>query len=179
MPITKNPASCRRLSLGPLAAALLLPAFAAACGEAMPERRPADFRLSYSNVAGMLPRFANLYIIDGKARLRYRYDGEQGERTVTVTTTELDALWRKLRQEKFTGIRSDDRGKVYDRGGTTITIEWAGNRHTAQNAGNLFIRKSSMKAWREVRGAVGGLIVRHFRRLPNGAPLPVKGTSKD
>ena len=143
-----------RAAVSLLACVLPLPA----CAEEMPAQRPADARFVYSFDGGMRPTYRWLEIVGDKGHIRGRQRRQKFEIRFTVPTAMLDRLWRAFRDNRFTEIETRDGGKVYDRGGVTLRLGWAGKSVRVANSGNIFVEKRWWKQFGAIRSAMEAVL---------------------
>ena len=130
-----------------------IPALPACAGE-MPAQRPADARFVYSFDGGMRPTYRWLEIKGDKGHIRGRQRRHKFDFRFAVPAATLDRLWRVFRENRFTEIETRDGGKVYDRGGVTLRLGWAGRSVRVANSGNIFVEKRWWKQFGAIRSAM-------------------------
>jgi hypothetical protein len=144
----------KNLAFYSLALGLLL----GACGAGLPEERPPDFEFRYSRDGGMRPNYLTFDIRGGKGDLHQRMGRKDFRMRFTVTAAEQDRLYAILRKFRAHTIESENRGKVYDRGGPTVAFKADGRRWRVSGAGNMFIVKGDRARWNGLLAAVRGFI---------------------
>lgn len=143
-----------------LAAALLTAGATGACSDPWPAARPADFTINDRHSAGMLPRYWRLDIKGTDGRYEARRDRAVTKISFKITAAEADALYAVFRRARFDLIAQEQRGRIHDRGGRSISASFGTTYIRKSNSGRSFIAKSSYKEWRAVAGALTRLRTR-------------------
>ena len=137
-----------------LALPLCLTLPTAACAEEPPAQRPANAEFRYAFDGGMRPNYRWLEIVGDEGHIRGRRGRQKFDFRFRVSSRILDTLWATFWRNRFTEIESRDRGKVYDRGGVTLTLAWAKIRIRVADSGNRFIDRRWRGKFRAVRAAM-------------------------
>lgn len=132
-----------RFSLFPL---LLL----VACGSRMPEKRPSDFYLHYSDGGGMMPYGVGLTVDGQTATQEIFNEGVTVQITYQLTADEADTLYQTLVENRLDRIQTYDEEEVYDRGGTSVSVTADGETFQVSDTGLTFVKNS----WQAEYGGV-------------------------
>jgi hypothetical protein len=110
----------------------------------LPTERPADLKIEMYEGGGMLPESENLFISADSCYYKYSFSQAQNKVNFTLTTQEFDKLYAQLLDNQIDRIKTENHGKVYDRGGERITFTFNGhkNQFSINNSGSDFIAKN-------------------------------------
>jgi hypothetical protein len=110
----------------------------------LPAQRPADLKIEMYEGGGMLPQSESLFISADSCYYQYSFSQAENKVYFTMTAQELDKLYSQLIDNQLDRIKTENRGKVYDRGGERISLAFNGhkNRFSLNNSGGNFIAKN-------------------------------------
>lgn len=120
----------------------------------MPRERPLDLVVRLSEGGGMLPESESYLITTDSVVRNSFYQFQENHWVCKPDAGMLDALWNALLRVDATTIRSRDEGQVYDRGGTTVHIEYGGKDVVLTDAGNLFVLEVDRIRFSRMCGAI-------------------------
>lgn len=137
---------------------LLLSCLLAACQTGKnaipPEKSAFTVRLEYS--AGMLPDYKIIYISADSSFYEARQRGATFRDKFTCTGGELDSLENMASRYHFFSMQHEDRGKVYDRGGTVISMGPKGKEYTVNNSGSHFLKQQYQEDFHRIEAEIIG-----------------------
>jgi hypothetical protein len=137
-----------------LAAGILLMVATGCMGPKLPEKRPADFRINSYDGGGMNPESEEYFITNDSAGRVSHFDQSRNRWTFKPDPATLDAFYARIRELNPTTLKARDEGEVYDRGGTTLQIQYDRNTFNISDAGNSFIVERDVDRFWEVNQAI-------------------------
>lgn len=141
---------------------LLTLLFLVACGSRMPEKRPSDFYLYYSDGGGMMPYGIELTVDDQTATQEIFNEGVTVQITYQLTADEADTLYQTLVENRLDRIQTYDEEEVYDRGGTSVSVTADGEAFQVSDAGLTFVRDSWQAEYGGVLDGIAQVMERPF-----------------
>jgi hypothetical protein len=110
----------------------------------LPAQRPADLKIEIYEGGGMLPQSESLFISADSCYYQYSFSQAENKVYFTMTAQELDKLYSQLLDNQLDRIKTENRGKVYDRCGERISLTFNGykNSFSLNNSGGNFIAKN-------------------------------------
>lgn len=113
----------------------------------LPDARPQKLTIGLSMGGGMLYYGENLYISEDSCTYEVNDGGAKTKVKFKMTPAELDNLYKVFTDNNFDRIKIKEE-MVYDRGGESISINWAGGKHAGiSDAGMSFVKESWQKEW--------------------------------
>ena len=123
----------------------------------LPEKRPDDVILTYSESGGMLPVGKNYFVSADSSFANYYIYDARNKTYFNVSSEELDKLYKIFYENDFGKIKTFEE-MVYDRGGNTVSIYWKGERISKSNSGISFIEKEWQEEYSDVVSAIRKLV---------------------
>lgn len=122
-------------------------------GSTLPEKRPSDFRISYSFNAGMTGQGSALFLSEKESNTTQYSLGNQQKTDFTVTPQELDELYAIFRNNHFEKITWQSE-MVYDGAGGALTIGWETTNINKRIGDGVIMSEQSQKIMDTVTAAV-------------------------
>lgn len=119
----------------------------------MPKERPADFSIRLSDHGGMMPAGYSIELSDDSSYVEYYVFDARNKVPFQISTEELDHIYKLCVKQKFDIIK-EKKEMVYDRGGTSISINANGKDIRKSDAGTSFIKGKHAKRFNMVEGMI-------------------------
>lgn len=119
-------------------------------GGDLPSERPADLEIRYYDGGGMNPESEEYFISADSVTRSSFYNSHHNHWLGKARASQLDSLYAQLLADDVTGIRSEDQGEVFDRGGVSVHIEFGEKRFAIVDAGNMFVEKGDHGRWQRL-----------------------------
>lgn len=124
----------------------------------LPSTRPDKLQISYSVSGGMMNYSERCFISADSCWYKYHYGEADSKINFKLTNEELDNLYKVFVDNKFYKISTREE-MVYDRGGTSMSVNWAdGKRASVSNSGMSFVDKSWSSEWNACGNAIEKII---------------------
>lgn len=130
----------------------------------MPEKRPAGFTLYFHIDGGMRYYSETLRITEDSCLYTINNEGRIVNQYFRLSPVQLDELYTVLRNNYFSDIVYKDKGRVYDRGGETMSIGWMDNLRlfSVNDSQSYFVQPEWQQNW--------NIICNYVRALPARNP---------
>ena len=132
-----------------LSSAVFLGFCAPAPASRLPDARPADFEIAYSEGGGMVPYGDGLRLSAAGGTYTLFNHGIQIRVDFAVRPEDLDRFYQLLKENRFDRIETEQQ-KVHDRGGTSLQVTAAGQVYNVADSGMSFVKEP----WRKQFAAV-------------------------
>ncbi len=111
----------------------------------LPAERPAEFTFEIAEGGGMLNQSSSYELTNGQLTYTDHYEDSTVTTQFDLSEEELDYFWQILRVQRFDRMRAHEEQGVYDRGGTTMRLNYNDVNISATDAGMTFLNGSSSK----------------------------------
>lgn len=130
----------------------------------LPDQLPENLRIRAHQGGGMLPQSENIYISADSSYLDYFYDQARNKIHFQVSEEELKKLYAVFIENQFGKIQTREE-KVYDRGGTSLYLDYGKKTARVSNSGMSFVALKWQKAYQSCWEAVQQLVQSKLQSL--------------
>ncbi|TND09729.1 MAG: Uncharacterized protein FD123_853 [Bacteroidetes bacterium] len=132
--------------------------FFAGCNTSvLPEKRPAELTVNLYEGGGMSPEGHHILLSKDSCVASYNAYRADHKVRFQLTAEEWDRLWTVFRESRFDRI-SQHEEEIYDRGGTSLSINWKDGHIEKSNSGMSIIDKGSVEEFSNCTDIVYQLI---------------------
>lgn len=145
------------LRIAGLSALFVLTGATTACSDPWPGTRPDDFSVRYNRDGGMLPHYWQLQLKGLGGQYEERKRQKRIKFSFKISLAEANKIYAVFRNRRFDRIKEENMGRVYDRGGKSISVDFGTTSIRKSNSGRSFVAKSSVEDWRAVTAVLDQL----------------------
>ena len=95
-----------------------------------------------------------------------------------LSDVELDSIYNVVVENKFNEIETYSK-KVYDRGGTSVSVSFGNNQFRVSNSGSSFIEKEWSKEYSNVSGFVNNMAQKYWDKKSRDFVITIENSVKD
>ena len=131
----------------------------------LPENRPTDMQIIYSEDGGMLDKGKTVFISGDSSYVMFRSNGAENKIYMIFRKAQLDSLYGIFKKNDFPGINVYQEEEVYDRGGTSIILKWGKERITKLNTGMSFVTEGSQAEYTNIKDAINSMAESFLKQM--------------
>ncbi len=137
-------------------------------GPKLPEKRPADFTITFYEGGGMLPESETYFITEDSAGRESFFQQSNNRWVFEPEKAKFDDFYNKVRALNPTGIRAREEGIVHDRGGVSMQVSYEKVTVNVDNAGGSFVVDEDQQRFNDVYALVADFVSDglHSRLVP-------------
>lgn len=142
----------------------------------MPEQRPEDFTVTYTEDGGMLDKSKTIFFSKDSSYVSIRNYGAENKTYILTSKADLDNIYKVLKENNFEHIDVREEEKVYDRGGNTVSVSFGGETISKSNSGLSFVEDSWQKQYGEVTTAINKLADDFLEKMKRNFKIEIDTT---
>ena len=154
---------------------ILLLVTAGCSTDKLPEQRPDDLVIKYTEDGGMVDKSKTIYLSKDSSYVTDRNYGAENKTYILTSKADMDNLYKVLKDNNFEHIDVREE-EVHDRGGSTVSVSFGGETITKSNSGLSFVEDSWQIQYDEVTGAIRKLADDFLEKMKRNFKIEIDTT---